>query len=94
MSAEPKSLAPNADAIPASLYSLMQSKIDKLKELIGDTFTHQYNSMQVSAHENAVSLFERYAKSGDNARLKDWAARTLPALKQHLDMAKALHNKK
>jgi putative membrane protein len=94
MSEELKSLAPNADAIPASLDSLMQSKIDKLKELIGDTFTHQYNSMQVSAHENAVSLFERYAKSGDNARLKDWAARTLPALKQHLDMAKALHNKK
>ena len=29
--------------------------------------------MQVSAHKRAVSLFERYAKAGDNIKLKDWA---------------------
>jgi hypothetical protein len=29
---------------------------------------------------NAVSLLERYAKGGDNAKLKDWAGKTLPAL--------------
>jgi putative membrane protein len=34
--------------------------------------------MQVSAHKDAVSLFERYAKGGDNADLKDWAG--APAL--------------
>ena len=27
-----------------------------------------------------VSLFERYAKGGDNAKLKDWALKTLPHL--------------
>jgi hypothetical protein len=32
-------------------------------------------SMQVSAHKRAVSLFERYAKAGDNIKLKDWAKR-------------------
>jgi putative membrane protein len=43
--------------------------------------------MQVDAHEDAVSLFERYSKSGDNANLKNWAGKTLETLKSHLVMA-------
>lgn len=76
--------------LPTALDSSHQSKIDKLKNASGKDFTSDYNSYQVSAHEDAVSLFERYAKGGDNAELKDWAGKTLPALKHHLDMAKNL----
>jgi putative membrane protein len=47
--------------------------------------------MQVSAHEDAVSLFERYSKRGDNDKLKDWAGKTLPALQHHLEMAQAIN---
>jgi hypothetical protein len=36
--------------------------------------------MQVSAHKDAVSLFERYAKGGEDPKLRDWAGKTLPAL--------------
>jgi putative membrane protein len=43
--------------------------------------------MQVGAHKDAVSLFERYAKGGENTKLKDWAGNTLPALQHHLQMA-------
>jgi putative membrane protein len=46
--------------------------------------------MQVSAHTDAVSLFERYAKGGDNPKLKDWAGKTLPALQHHLQMAEQM----
>ena len=46
--------------------------------------------MQVSAHKDAVSLFERYAKDGENAKLKDWAGKTLSALQHHLEMAQNL----
>ncbi|WP_139101190.1 DUF4142 domain-containing protein, partial [Acinetobacter baumannii] len=53
-------------------------------------FSSDYDSDQVSAHEDAISLFDRYAKGGDNAALKDWADKTLPALRHHLDMAKEL----
>jgi len=35
-------------------------------------------------------LFERYSKSGDNPKLKDWAGKTLPVLQHHLQMAEAL----
>jgi putative membrane protein len=91
-STELKGLTP-ADlkgAIPASLDSSHQKKLDKLRETKPEDFASEYDSMQVSAHKDAVSLFERYAKGGDNAGLKDWAGKTLPALQHHLDMAQKL----
>jgi len=90
-SGELKALAPKANAqLPTALDSTHQSKLDKLKNLNGEEFDNQYDAMQVDAHENAVSLFSRYADGGDNPELKAWAAKTLPHLKQHLEMAKAL----
>jgi putative membrane protein len=81
-------------AIPAALDSSAQSKIDKLKNAKPDDFSSQFDSMQVSAHKDAVSLFERYAKGGEDPKLKDWAGKTLPALKHHLEMAQNLGKKK
>jgi len=46
--------------------------------------------MQVSAHKDAVSLFERYAKGGEDPKLNDWAGRHFFALQHHLEMAQAL----
>ncbi|UFS73883.1 DUF4142 domain-containing protein [Tardiphaga sp. 37S4] len=76
--------------LPAALDSAHQSKLDKLKEQSGADFSKNFNSDQVDAHKDAVDLFERYAKSGDNAELKDWAEKTLPALKHHFEMAQNL----
>ncbi|WP_194075251.1 DUF4142 domain-containing protein [Methylobacterium durans] len=76
--------------IPAALDSTHQSKLDKLKGLKGNDFNKQYHSDQVTAHKNAVDLFQRYAKGGDNADLKAWAGKTQPALEQHLQMAQKL----
>src|SRR3954447_19958628 len=77
-------------ALPTELDSSHQSKIDKLKSLKGADFSSRYDSDQVSGHKDAVSLFERYAKSGENAKLKEWADKTLPALRHHLEMAQDL----
>ena len=81
-------------AIPAALDSSSQSKIDKLKNAKPDDFSSEFDSMQVSAHKDAVSLFERYAKGGEDAKLKGWSDKTLPALKHHLEMAQNLGKKK
>jgi putative membrane protein len=80
--------------IPATLDSSHQSKLDKLRDAKDSTFASQYDSMQVSAHKDAVSLFERYSNGGDNAKLKDWAGKALPTLRHHLEMAEALKNNK
>jgi putative membrane protein len=76
--------------LPAALDSSHQSKFDKIKGETGKDFSSDFDSMQVGAHKDAVSLFERYAKGGDNADLKDWAGKILPALKHHLEMAQGL----
>jgi putative membrane protein len=74
-------------AIPASLDDASQKKLDKLRDAKPEDFAGQSDPMQVSAHKDAVSLFERYAKAGDDPKLKDWAGKTLPALQHHLEMA-------
>ena len=76
--------------LPSTLDTSHQSKLDKLKDASGQHFSSDFGSDQVNAHKDAVSLFERYAKSGENADLKDWAGKTLPTLQHHLDMAQEL----
>jgi putative membrane protein len=80
--------------LPTALDSSHQSKIDKLKSLKGADFSSRYDSDQLSGHKDAVSLFERYAKGGDNPKLKEWADKTLPALRHHLEMAQDLSSGK
>lgn len=80
--------------LPTALDSSSQSKLDKLRDAKPSDFSSTYDPMQVSAHKDAVSLFERYSKSGDNPKLKDWAGKTLPTLRHHLEMAEALDKQK
>jgi putative membrane protein len=76
--------------LPQAMDSSHQKMLDKLTTLNGDDFRRQYFSDQVSGHKDAVSLFERYAKGGEDAKLKQWAEATLPTLRMHLEMAKGL----
>ena len=80
--------------LPSTLDSSSQAKLDKLRDAKQDQFASEYDPMQVSAHKDAVSLFERYSKSGENPKLKDWAGKTLPTLRHHLEMAEALKTNK
>ena len=67
-----------------------KGEIDDLAKLEGAEFTEEYIDDQVDAHEDAVDLFKRYAEEGENADLKAWAAKTLPALEHHYKMAQDL----
>ena len=91
-SSDLKGLAQTANmTIPSKMASSQQDMLDKLQGLNGQDFTKQYVRDQVSAHENAVSLFKRYGQGGDNEPIKSWATKTLPALQHHLDMAEDLN---
>ena len=78
-------------AIPTALDDASQKKLDKLRNAKPEDFAGEYDPMQVSAHKDATSLFERYAKGGDDPKLKDWAGKTLPALQHHLEMAQDMN---
>jgi putative membrane protein len=76
--------------VPPSMDKAHRDRLNNLSQLDGKDFMKEYRSMQVSAHKDAVSLFERYSKGGENAALKGWAGATLPHLQQHLKMAEDL----
>ena len=76
--------------MPTGLDSAHQSMLDKLKGLNGNDFDKQYHDDQDKGHSQAVSLFERYAKGGEDQKLKDWAGTTLPTLQDHYKMAQDL----
>ena len=75
---------------PTALDDSHKKMLDKLEGLKGDEFAKQYHSDQDTGHKDAVSLFERYAKGGENPDIKAWAGTTLPHLQEHLKMAQDL----
>jgi len=79
--------------LPATMDASYEKKLDKLRDAKPTDFGTIYDPMQVSAHKDAVSLFERYSKSGDNPKFKEWAGKTLPMLRHHLQMAEALETR-
>jgi putative membrane protein len=88
---ELKGLVGKAKAkLPTAMDADHQQKLAKLQKAGGNDFNSMYATMQVQAHEEAVKLFEGYSNAGDDAQLKAWAAKTLPALKEHLEHAKKL----
>ena len=76
--------------LPTALDAQHQKMLDELKAKSGTDFDQSYDQIQVKAHQDAVALFEAYARGGDDPDLKSWAAQTLPHLKEHLSMAQKL----
>jgi putative membrane protein len=60
----------------------------KAQQISGQDFDRKYLDLVVQDHQEESSLFEKEAKSGDDADIKNWAAKTLPTIKQHLALAK------
>ena len=76
--------------LPTKLDAQHQKLIDDLNAASNADFDKTYAKQQVDGHQQAVDLFDSYAKKGDNAALKAFAQKTLPVIQQHLDAAKKL----
>jgi len=78
--------------VPDELDQAHKDQLDKLQAANTD-FDRQYVDMQVKAHDDAVNLFQGYADSGDNDKIKQFAANTLPTLKDHQKMIRDISDK-
>nr|CAD6610076.1 hypothetical protein RKHAN_02267 [Rhizobium sp. Khangiran2] len=78
--------------IPTEMTAAHQEMLEELKAAEGEEFSQEYLSAQEDAHEDAVDLFQRYGEEGDNAELKAWAAKTVPALEHHLKMVEDMND--
>ena len=83
-----KSLAAQKNVtLPTALDQQHQADVDKLSKLSGAAFDREYMSMMVKDHVEDVAEFEREAATGSDSDVKAWAGRTVPTLRQHLQMA-------
>ena len=71
-----------------------QAEAKMLAERKGSSYDQHYaDSIGVKAHQDAIKLFQKEADKGDDADVKAWATKMLPALQHHLEMAQALKTK-
>ena len=71
--------------VPKELDAKHKADLDS-RQNAKDAVDKPYVQLQRDAHSEAVTLFESYAKDGDNAQLKTFASETLPTLKMHQEM--------
>ena len=85
---ELKSLAAQKGiTLPTMLMEKHQKMVNDLTAKMGKEFDKEYMNMMVDDHKEDIDAFEKTAEKGNDADLKAFAAKTIPTLKQHLEMA-------
>ena len=77
--------------VPAELDSKHQKDVDQLQKKQGADFDRAYMDHMVKDHKKDVSEFKKEANSGKDADIKAFAAKTLPTLEDHLQLAESTH---
>ncbi len=92
---EATKLATDKGMTPPEGPSLMQTtEITGLKALTGGAFDAMYvNRIGVASHEATVEMFEKASQEAQDPDVKAMATKTLPKLREHLQMAQALDEK-
>lgn len=83
MAAEELKKAAMLGDAPPVLSPKHAAMLETLKGTPDQEFQPLYIEMQTVAHMEAVTLFATYAKGGDDAAVKAFAAKTLPKLEMH-----------
>jgi len=70
-------------SVPTELDADHQGRLTTLRDQKGVDFDRQYRDMQVSAHKDAIVLFEKASNECEDAELKAFATKVLPTLRTH-----------
>jgi len=74
-----------------TLLPAQQAMLDQLRSSgTGYSFDQAYQQAQITAHQNALTLFQNYAASGDLPPVRTAAGQAVPTIQSHLAMAQAL----
>jgi putative membrane protein len=73
--------------LPAGPHAKAQAEMKKMQSLSGSAFDKHYMDHMVADHKKDIAAFEKEAKSGKDPEVKAFAAKTLPTLKEHLQLA-------
>jgi putative membrane protein len=70
-----------------------QDKIDSLSKKTGPEFDKAYIDDMVDDHKHDVDAFEKASKDAKDAGVKEFAAATLPTLREHLQQVQSIKDK-
>jgi putative membrane protein len=85
---ELKSLAASEGVtLPTDMDEKAKAVQQRLAKLSGAEFDRAYMEEMVKDHKKDVAEFEHEATQGHDSEVKNWAAKTVPTLKDHLDSA-------
>jgi putative membrane protein len=91
---ELKSIASSKDiTIPDKLDAKHQAVVDKMSKMSGAEFDKGYVAEMVKGHKETDALFTKEAKSGQDADIKAFAAKTDEIVKMHLSMIQGIQSK-
>jgi putative membrane protein len=76
--------------LPEKLSPKDEATKQRLSKLSGDQFDKAYMSDMVKDHTQDVAEFQKESTSATDPQVKDFAAKTLPTLKDHLREAKQI----
>jgi putative membrane protein len=75
--------------IPDKLEGKQKSTYDRLAKLSGEKFDREYMKTMIDDHKTDVDKFKKQADKADDADVKKFAAKALPTLQQHLELAQS-----
>lgn len=76
-------------ALPKELTSDKRDMVEKLAKLKGAEFDQAFSRMAIASHEKSIEKFEKEIKSGRDPEITAWAQKKLPAIREHLAMARS-----
>ncbi|MFD1772165.1 DUF4142 domain-containing protein [Sphingobacterium suaedae] len=76
--------------LPDAMEENHASILKSLGSLTGNDFNNAFKDIMIKSHEDAIALFTQAASGLHDSELKSWASDKIPALKKHLEQAKAL----
>jgi putative membrane protein len=76
--------------LPTQVDAKQRSEMDRLRSMSGPAFDAAYMQHMLQDHRKDVAEFQKQAQSGSDPALKGFAQKYLPALQQHLQMARSI----
>lgn len=80
-------------SLPTAPSDDKQKMYTDMEKMTGKAFDKDYISMMVKAHNDGINLFEDTKTNATDIDVKNFADKTLPTLRMHLDSAKAIQKR-
>lgn len=77
----------NGIALNPTLTSDQNDKINNLQNISASQFDQAYMTLMIQGHQTDVAQFDNESRNADSPQVRDFAARSLPVLQQHLTLA-------